>query len=57
MRKTYIKPELKNVKVAIQNPIIAMSVAFDGNKDHETEEKNPDHIDSRKEESGWNFEW
>lgn len=57
MKKTYIQPELKNVKVAIQNPIIAMSVAFDGNKDHETQEKNPEHIDSRKEESGWNFEW
>lgn len=62
MKKIYIKPEVAEVKMSA-SAVMAGSWTVDGKKDPSTGdggdiiEGNPDAIDSRKNESGWNFDW
>ncbi len=58
MKITYIKPEVKNIEFSLGSPFLNLSKnSVDGDPIKDNKEGNPDEIDSRKNESGWNFDW
>ncbi len=63
MKKIYIKPEVADVKMSA-SAVMAGSWTVDGKKDPDSGdggdiiEGNPEGgLDSRKNESGWDFDW
>ncbi len=58
MKITYIKPEVKKIEFSLGSPFLNISKnSVDGENIKDNKEENPDEIDSRKNESGWNFDW
>ncbi len=60
-KKIYKKPEMDVLSLNIKDSVLhKTSWGFDGNKEGNVEEGREDggmNLDSRKNESGWDFEW
>lgn len=61
-KRIYTKPEIEVIEMPLQTTLICSSWTMDGKKDGtdggEIIEGNPEGgLDSRKNDSGWDFEW